>query len=454
MRALRQRRAALAALLAAGVLVRAWTLVTWKPAFIGYYDTAAYVDAARGRLFSDPFRPAGYSLALRLLHTVSDRVVAVTLLQHAIGLATAGLLYLIVRDVARNPWWALLAPAVVLLDGFEVLIEHAVLSDSLFVFLLTGALYATLRARREGRWTWALGAGALVAAAGLVRTVGLFAAPAVLIAVAPAWRLAPAWAAAAAAVLLAYFAAQGFRGLSQASGWGLYARAGQFADCTRFRPPAGTRRLCQTTPPARRPGTDFYFWSPHSPAQRAFGKPPAGDRLVGAFAHAAIERQPLDYLGTVAVDFARYVAPEFRRRPRAGETQEQYLEQAQRPTELRFLLGELRSFYVDVPAARRGDARLTIAYVRAFQVRGPLMALLLALALAAPLTARGERRTAALALAATAYVLLLVPVATQVYDARYALAALGPLSAAAALALDSIRRPRRAAATRRVELSA
>ena len=37
-----------------------------------------------------------------------------------------------------------------------------------------------------------------------------------------------------------------------------------------------------------------------------------------------------------------------------------------------------------------------------------------------------------------AYVLLIVPVATQVYDARYALSALGPLSVAAALALDGI----------------
>jgi hypothetical protein len=39
---------------------------------------------------------------------------------------------------------------------------------------------------------------------------------------------------------------------------------------------------------------------------------------------------------------------------------------------------------------------------------------------------------------ATAFVLLIVPVATQVYDARYALCALGPLSVAAALAVDGV----------------
>jgi 4-amino-4-deoxy-L-arabinose transferase-like glycosyltransferase len=438
-------RAVLAALFAAGVAVRAWTLAAWRPAFIGYYDTAAYVDAARGRLFSDAFRPAGYPLALRLLHALSDRVALVTVVQHALGLATAALLYLIVRGVARNPWWALLAPAIVLLDGFEVLIEHAVLSDTLFAFLLTAALYATLRARR-GSWGWAAAAGALVGAAGVVRTVGLFAAPAVALALIPAWRAAAIWVAAAAAVLLAYFAAQGFRGVSQAPGWGLYARVGQFADCSRFRPPAGTERLCERLPPDRRQSTDYYFWSPHSPAQRAFGKPPAHDRLVGAFAHRAVVNQPLDYLRTVADDFARYVAPNHLRRPRAGETQEQYLAQARRPNELRFVGGELRTYYSAVPAP--SQSRFLLRYVRALYVRGPLMVALLALALAAPLAARGERRMAALALAACAYVLLLVPVATQVYDARYALAALGPLSAAAALALDAV------PARRRVRLSA
>jgi hypothetical protein len=446
MPALWPRRAVLAAIFAAGTLLRALAMSGWKPAFIGYYDTAAYVDAARGSLFSDAFRPAGYALALRLLHAVSDRVAAVTLVQHGLGLATAALLYLIVRALIGNSWWALLAPAVVLLDGLQILIEHAVLSDSLFVFLLTAALYATLRARHGGVG-WALGAGALVGAAGVVRTVGLFAAPIVVLALLPAWRAALPWLAACTAVLLAYFSAQGFRGVSQAPGWGLYARVGQFADCTRFTPPPGTARLCETSDTARRQSTDFYFWSPNSPAQRAFGKPPAGDAHVGAFAHAALRAQPLDYVATVARDFARYVAPNHLRRPRAGETQEQYLTQAQRPHELRFVGGELAAYYRAVPAARQSPFMLR--YARALQVRGPLMALLLVLALAAPLVTAGERRAAAVMLAGSAYVLLLVPVATQVYDARYALSALGPLSAASALTLDALPALRLRAARRR-----
>ncbi len=413
-------------LFAVGAGLRVWTLLTWRPAFIGYYDTAAYVDAAQHHLFRDAFRPAGYPLFLRALHALSDRVVAVTIAQHVLGLATAALLYLAVRRVTGRAWAALIPAAVVALDGFQILLEHALLSDALFAFLLAAALYASVR----GGWRWALAAGALVAAAGLVRTVGLFAAP-VIIAGAP--RRMAAGAVAAVLVLGAYAVAHGTLSLTRAGGWGLYARVGQFADCRRFAPPAGTASLCERRVPAERPGTDFYFWSPDSPAQQAFGAPPRGDARVGAFAHAALVHQPGAYLAAVASDFARYVAPEWHERPRAGQTEAEYIAQAHSPHEQAFVGGRLSQYYRDVPGAHAG-VRVPLG------VRGPLLALLLVLAAAAPFLDRRATR-----FSATAWILLLVPVATQVYDARYALAALGPLSAAAALAAASPPLRRRAA---------
>jgi hypothetical protein len=439
-----RHRTAFAALLAAGIALRAWTLWSWRPAFIGYYDSSPYVAGARTSLFADPFRPAGYPEFLRVLHALSDHVLAVTVLQHELGIATALLLYAAVRPCSK--WAALLAPAVVLLDGFEVLVEHAVLSDSLFVFLLAAALLTTVR--RSG-----LAAGALIALAASVRTVGLFVVPLVLLALfwPRQWRTGALGALAAAAVLGGYFAAEqaqiGATGLSRAPGWSLYARVGQFADCMRFTPPAGTAQLCETVDPARRPGTDFYYWAKQSPAQRAFGAPPADDAAVGRFAHAVLRAQPSDYLLAVGRDFTRYVWPNHFRRVRAGETQAQYIDQAQRPNELRFVGGELARYYAGVPAARQ--SQLTIAYVRATQVSGGLLLLLLALAAAAPFLARGGARRPATLLAATAVVLLLAPVATQVYDARYAVAALGPLAGAAGLALDAIAHRRRGRAASR-----
>ncbi len=89
-----------------------------------------------------------------------------------------------------------------------------------------------------------------------------------------------------------------------------------------------------------------------------------------------------------------------------------------------------------MPQTHRAATGATRVYTTLTWVRGPLMLLLLGLTLAAPFLARGAARRAALLFAVTAYVLLIVPVATQVYDARYAISALGPLCVATALAID------------------
>ena len=444
----------LAGLLVAGVLLRLWLIFTWQPAFVGYSDAASYARAARDGVFTDLFRPAGYPVFLRLLHGFSDHVLTVTALQHVLGIATALILYVAVRRTAANPWVALIAPAVILLDGFQVLIEHAVLSDSLFAFLVAVALLALVQAPRQ-RVRFALLPAVVIAYAATVRTIGLFLVPLVLAALLwPQPRLGlqrAALAAAAIAVVLGSYVhlqhdAVGATGFSRASGWSSYSRVGQFADCSKFTPPAGTEQLCEQRPPGERPGTDFYFWSAGSPATKAFGPPNTNDEQVGAFAHAVIRAQLGDYLKAVGQDFARYVFPEHYRRRRSGETQAHYFAQAINERDAGFIRSEMSGFYPGIPQTGRHATAVTRVYTTITWVRGPLMALLLLAAAAAPLLAR-ERR-AALLFSATAYVLLLVPVATQVYDARYALSALGSLCAAAALAVDGVLARRRASAPR------
>ncbi len=441
-------------MLALGIVLRVWITLTWKPAFVGYYDAAAYARAARDGVFTDLFRPAGYPIFLRIVHVFSDRVIAVTLLQHLLGIATALIFYVAVRKLTSAPWVALIAPAVILLDGFVVLIEHAVLSDSLFIFLVAAALLTVVQAPQH-RLAYALAPGLLIAAACTVRTIGLFLVPIFVLAL--AWpqpreglKRAAIAAVAVAVVLGGYLQVQkhqvGATGFSRASGWSSYSRVGQFADCTKFTPPAGTEKLCEKRPPSERPSTDFYFWSGGSPARLAFGPPNTNDEQVGEFAHAALKAQKGDYVKAVGQDFARYVWPEHYRRRRSGETQAHYFAQATLERDAGFVRYEMSGYYPDIPETHRVATGVTSAYMSVTWIRGPLMALLLGLALAAPLLARGAARRAALVYTATAYVLLVVPVATQVYDARYALSALGPLSVAAALALDGIvhrrRRPR------------
>src|SRR4051794_39614720 len=323
-------------MLALGIVLRIWITATWKPAFVGYYDAAAYARAARDGVFTDLFRPAGYPIFLRTVHVFSDRVAAVTALQHLLGIATALILYVAVRKLTNARWAALIAPAVLLLDGFAVLIEHAVLSDSLFVFLVAAALLTAVQAPQH-RVAYALAPGLLIAAACTVRTIGLFLVPIFVLAL--VWprpreglRRAALAAVAVVVILGGYLQVQkdqvGATGFSRASGWSSYSRIGQFADCSKFTPPPGTEKLCEKRPPSVRPSTDFYFWSGGSPARLAFGPPNTNDEQVGAFAHAALRAQPGDYFKAVGQDFARYVWPEHYRRRRSGETQAHYLAQA------------------------------------------------------------------------------------------------------------------------------
>src|SRR3954463_5313636 len=103
-------RAALLAVLGAGIGLRVLAMVAWSPAFMGWPDAKSYLDVAHGELFSNVLRPAGYPLFVRLVDGVWPSVSALVVANHALGLATAALLYATVRR-AGAPAGAALVPA-------------------------------------------------------------------------------------------------------------------------------------------------------------------------------------------------------------------------------------------------------------------------------------------------------------------------------------------------------
>jgi hypothetical protein len=117
-------------LLLAGALLRLWLMMSLRPALIGYADSYAYVTSAIGPLFSDPLRPAGYPYFLARVHSLNANLSATILLQHALGLASALLLYLAARRVGLSRWWSLLPAGVLALSGTQILIEHALLTEA------------------------------------------------------------------------------------------------------------------------------------------------------------------------------------------------------------------------------------------------------------------------------------------------------------------------------------
>jgi 4-amino-4-deoxy-L-arabinose transferase-like glycosyltransferase len=242
-------------------------------------------------------------------------------LQHLSGIISALLLWAATRRVTGSQWAGLLPAAIVLLDPDLIILEHAIMSESWAVLTTSVGLYAAVRAFDEPEpwWRWPLLTGAALALGVTIRTAGLLMIPVVVLALllcqprlSRSWRQylrAPIAAAGVATVVLLAFAAanatfgEGF-GIRSSPGWYLYGRVAQFADCSRFTPPAGTQGLCENRPASERPGPSWYWGlglraASRSPAKRYLGPFGAHDDLVGQWSQRAILAQPLDYLSSV-----------------------------------------------------------------------------------------------------------------------------------------------------------
>ncbi len=314
---------ALLALLVLSAGMRAWFMLRWRPALLGFPDSGVYILSARTP-FSDHARPGGYPAFLGLLNALDGNLSFVPAVQHVLGLAAALLLYLAARAAGAGRWAALLPAAVVGLEGAELWLEHAVLSESLFVFLtalaLCAAVLAGTRARRPALALLLAALAGLAAGSGVtVRVAGVFALPVVVayLALAPRdWRrrLAGAGVAglAAGAVIFAYSAwhhdVTGRWGLTVTGFYNLYGRVAPFADCSKFTPPSNARSLCPTIPVRDRQGHEFWLFTPQSPLVRRYGDgafatpPPSAAGTVRGFARAAVLGQPGAYLTAIRRD--------------------------------------------------------------------------------------------------------------------------------------------------------
>lgn len=423
---------------ALGVTLRALTMVGYSPANVSHPDTASYVDAAAHSLFSDPFRPAGYAFFLRALHAVSRDLSVTIVVQHVIGLATAGLAYVISRQLGVGRWVAVIPAAAIALSGDQLYFEYSLLSDGLFLGLVLLACTLALAVPNVGSSTarqvfLALAAAAVTALSTTVRTVGVALIPVLILWLlrygGPARRqriwLASAAAIVSVAVVLGYAAAQqqatGVFGLSRFSAWPLYARVAPIADCHRFKPPPHTSVLCESTPLGQRPGPDYYLWNPYSPAERFLGFPPAHAAVVGAFARSTIAHEPLLYLGIVVRDLARYVDPSLVTRQQWGaDWRELALNQpwdAPDAWGVPFVVRYYRDVHLHVSQRLMNVLE---AWRSFFRIHGALIALS-ALLLAAGLLLSTDRRTSRgmVLLGGFAVMLFVVPTATMSYEARY-----------------------------------
>jgi len=437
----------LAVLLAGAVAVRAWLMLDYGPAFVGFGDSHEYVTAAATGVFHDLQKPAGYPIFLRVVHFFGDSLTFTILVQHALGLATGVLLYKAVKRTGAPAWLGLLPAAIVFFGGTGLLLEHALLADCVFAFVQAVGVYAAVRALGEPALRWALLAGLAIGVSFWVKTVGLSSAvllPPLLLAAAPGPARRRLLSAAGATgvmlvVILGYAAVQaavtGYLGYERQGAWNLYGRVATFVDCARFTPPAGTRFLCPGEPVGHRQSESFYQYARAAPAVRRYGgparAPASANAVLERFSVAAIEHEPLAYAGAILRSLGLYVSP------RAGE--------GYTPASIREALLELKGVRSIQPALARyypgshgyqggaSAAHPLASYERHTRLQGPLLvALLIAAMIGTPLLA-GRARPAAILFTLTAVLSLALAAAGNSYDARYGYPAFGPLAAGAAL---------------------
>ncbi|MFN2495950.1 MAG: glycosyltransferase [Pseudonocardiaceae bacterium] len=313
----------LVVLLAAGTGLRVLSVLAYRPALL-FVDSFSYLGNIDD-LRPDGLRPIGYELILGVLLPVGG-LRFVVIVQHLLGLGTAVAIYrLLLRHGARR-WLAALATAPVLLDAYQVQIEHNVMSDVWFQVLLV-AIVGVLTWRGIPGPGHAAVAGVLIGCAVVVRLVGvsmLVPALAYLIVAGSLWVSRAGWRrigiravalTAGFVVVLAgyagyYRSVTGDWGLTGSGGTVLYGRAAVIADCAQL--PAGTweRTLCPAQPRDQRRGVDYYAHNPAAPPKTV--RLPPGEpmeELQRSFARQVFANQPLDLSGAVLGDFVKGFRP-------------------------------------------------------------------------------------------------------------------------------------------------
>ena len=449
--------------LAAGAVLRLITVLGYPGALWFAGDSYIYLGAAL-RLRPDLSKSTGYSLFLKVLQPFHS-LTLVTIVQHLMGLAIAVLLYVLLRRARVPKLWATLATVPVLLNGFQIELEHMIMADALFMFLLVVAVTILLWRRRPS-WPAVLVAGLLTGYAVTVWSGGLIL-PVVffvfVIVRRMGWRALAAIVAGCAVPIVGYAAWfhswSGTFALTNSEGFYLYGRMSSFADCAKINPPASERYLCLSTPANKRlpPGT--LIW--HIPQVHEVPGGPvsvAGNKVLRDFAIRAAEAQPVSYAHVIvdglvlSVDWKRYNYPS------KGTVYDYYFHTKPQvvPNHVwiphRTARQDIQAYgHQSISRVVKPFAYLMSGYERVFYLYGPLFGLILVLGLGSIIRVtrrpgggfRLERWRAgpsAMPSAlpwACAVVLLVFPIAVADFDYRYVLPVVPFACLAAGLAFAS-----------------
>ena len=445
--------------LAAGAIVRLVAVLGYPGALWFAGDSYVYLGAAL-RLQPNLSKTTGYSLYLKALEPFHS-LTLVTITQHLMGLAMAVMLYALLRRARVRPWIAALATAPVLFNGFEIQLEHMIMADTLFEFLMFAAATLLLWNRRPS-WRNVLIAGLLTGYAVTIWSGGLLLPVIFFLFVLwrrMGWRPLAAIVAGCAVPILGYatwfHSVHGNFAMTNSEGFYLYGRMSSFADCAKINPPADLRYLCLDTPVTKRTPPGSLVWHVKQ-VHEVPGGPVSieGNKALRTFALDAVKAQPVSYAHVIvdgivlSVDWKRYQYPS------AGTVYDYYFHTKPIwvPPDHSWIKGgtatqDIRSY------GRQGLGRvvkpfdqLMAGYQRIFYLYGPLFGVILVLGLGS--LVRVYRRDGRFRVGrwrdgpskmpfVCAVVLLIFPIMVADFDYRYVLPVVPFACLAAGLAFSS-----------------
>ncbi|MFC6886771.1 MULTISPECIES: phospholipid carrier-dependent glycosyltransferase [Actinomadura] len=391
--------------------------------------------------YPSPSKTLGYPFLLRLMEPLHS-LGSVTALQHLMGLGVAVMFYAVLCRAGLPAWAAAAVNVPVLYDAYQIELEHLLMSEALFTFLVAAALTLLLWRVRDPRagppWWAALAAGLVLGYAVLVRSAGAPLIPVLLLCLLVrrrGWRPALAFGAAAAVPLVAYamwfHSERGTYALTTSDGIYLWGRTAGFADCARIRPPSHEEALC--LPPALKAERDapgHLIWRSEIPPHVLYASvvDPEANTALRDFAVRAILAQPGDYLRAVGDGLG--MAFGTHREPHPTENTEALYHFPRSP---QFFPGgrswggghgtalsdAMRYGRTDTPSeVVRPHADRMIDYQRHAYLPGPALGALFALG-AAGIAVAVRRRRAVLMAWGSAATLLVFPIASADFDYRY-----------------------------------
>jgi hypothetical protein len=456
-----RRHALFGGLLVIATAIRAFAMVGY-PGALMYPDSTSYLIGALGTpknhfsLEPGGMRPEGYPALLRVLvpfHSFE----AIVGIQHLMGLIAGVLVYALLRRYGLPGWGATLAAAPVLLSAYAIQMEHFLLSDTLFNFLIVLAVVVFMWWPSQPIAACAA-TGLLLAGALVDRSEGT---PLLLVFLVcllvrfKGWRtiaavvaICVAWAIPVVAYAEWFDSVNGSFAITDSTGGFLYGVVSTFADCAKINPPADERRLCVSVPEsARVQYPPYWIWNHANPLRAVpggeFGS--LGNSLGTNFALRAIEAQPLNYLGVVTENFLQSFllrGNAHARKYSIAYYNQQGLVDFSFPAKRKpgYDPSLFHSYDSSAPDTRvvQPYAGWVLTYQRYVVVSGPLLAVILLIGLLGLIPAWRRFGGPALPAWLTGFALLVIPPATDGFDARYIICAIPPLCIAAGFGVREI----------------